>query len=664
MTGSLPSAQAYLAAIVNGSDDAIIAKDLDGIIQWCNPAAERLFGYAAEELVGRSVRILIPPDLQFEEDEILARMRRSERIEHYETIRLTKDGRLIDISLTVSPVLDEAGNIIGISKTARDITERKRAAAELAAQQEWFRVTLESIGDAVIASTPDGRVTYLNRTAERLTGWKQSEAEGRPLTEVFSIFNEETGEPVDNPATRVMERGQVVGLANHTVLVTRDGTSYPVADSAAPIRDAKGRIIGVVLVFRDITDRRRAEQERTAAAAERERLLETERLARAEAEHANSARDDFIAVVSHELRTPLNAILGWTHLMMRNRDDANLLETGLDVVARNTRVQAQLISDLLDLSRIDSGKLLLEMQSVDLGAVVRDAVQAIQQEAAAAGIDIEEHVEPGLGPVAGDPARLQQVIWNLLSNALKFTPGGGRVSLRVQRVEGGVEIRVSDTGVGIPAHQLPRIFERFQQADRSSARRFGGLGLSIVRHLVELHGGRVRAESAGEGRGSTFVVRLPSGALPQQAKDGAPAAAAAGDHLSLRGLNVLVVEDEMDTRDFLAQLLEAHDADVRAVGSATEGLTAFEAHRPDVIVSDIGLPDMDGYDFMEAIRRKPAGAGGCVPAIALTAYGRQEDHTRALRAGYQAHVAKPVEPGEIIAIIGSLGGSARRQACG
>ncbi len=264
-------AQAYLAAIVESSDDAIIAKNLDGIIQSCNAAAERLFGYTPSELVGQSVRILIPPDRQAEEDEILARIRRGERIDHFETVRLAKDGRPIEISLTVSPVLAASGAIIGVSKIARDISERKRAAAALAAQQEWFRVTLASIGDGIIASDPEGRVTYMNGIAETLTGWSNESAQGMPLADVFQIVNETTRQPIENPAGLVIRSGHILGLANHTLLINRDGSERPISDSAAPIFDDAGRILGVVLVFRDFTEQRRAEE----AIAEQREWFET-----------------------------------------------------------------------------------------------------------------------------------------------------------------------------------------------------------------------------------------------------------------------------------------------------------------------------------------------------------------------------------------------------
>lgn len=667
------AAQAHLAAIVASSDDAIISKDLDGIIRSCNASAERLFGYSAAELVGRPVRILIPQERQEEEDVILAKLRRGERIDHFETVRIARNGNRLDISLTVSPVRDASGAIIGVSKVARDITERKRAQAALAAQQEWFRVTLGSIGDAVIASDAAGGVTYMNAQAESLTGWTLDAAITQTLQEVFHILHEHTRERVENPAGVVMRTGHVVGLANHTVLVSRDGVERPISDSAAPIRDAEGRMLGVVLVFRDVGEQRRVETERHAAAIERERILQAERAARAEAERASRVKDEFVAMVSHELRTPLNAILGWTQLMTNARHDPVMVERGLDVVARNTRLQAQLISDLLDISRIVAGKLQLEVQQrIDLAGIVTDAIETVQHEAAPKGIRIHPSLDVGLGPVAGDPGRLQQAVWNLLSNAIKFSPSGGQIDVTLRRLGDRAEIVVSDTGVGIKADVLPYIFDRFHQADRSITRRFGGLGLglSIVKHLVQLHGGQVAAESAGEGRGARFTIQLPL-AIPCSGKatgeatasDGAPAPVTT-DASTLRGIRVLVVEDEPDTREFLVRLLEAHGATVESVASAAEALKAFAAAPPHVVVSDIGLPDVDGYELMRRIRLMAPSSAAPTPAIALTAYARTEDRTRALGAGYDAHVVKPVESAELVSTISRLTTTLRAQRSG
>jgi PAS domain S-box-containing protein len=784
------AARAYLAAIVESSEDAVISKDMNGVIQSCNAAGERIFGYSANELVGQSIRILIPPDRQAEEDEILASIRSGRRVDHFETVRLAKDGRPVDISLSVSPVRDSAGAIIGVAKMARDITEQKRLLRELAAQQEWFRVTLGSIGDAVIASDPDGRVTFMNATAEALTGWRVGEAAGRALADVFHIVNEKTRVAVDNPAALVMRSGHIVGLANHSLLIDRTDAEHPIADSAAPIRDDAGRILGVVLVFRDVTDERRSEEaiaeqrewfettlesigdaviatdvqgrvvfmnpiaehltgwsvdrarrklctdvfnivnedtrrtvenpvtrvlaegtivglanhtmlisldgverpiddsgapirnragrivgvvlvfrdvserrrielERRDAAAERDRLLEAEQAARTDAERASRLKDEFVAMVSHELRTPLNAILGWTQLLMTPGTGPDALARGLEVVSRNTRVQAQLISDLLDISRITSGKFRLDIGEVDLVTVVEDAIDTVQHDAEQKRIVLRRELDTNVQPIAGDAGRLQQVIWNLLSNAIKFTPEGGSVVVRLRRNEPNAEMSVADTGVGIRSDFLPHIFDRFQQADRSITRRYGGLGigLSIVKHLVELHGGTIRADSPGIGLGTTFTVLLPSDSYEPRDATLAPGA---GDKEalvateSLDGIRVLVVEDEPDTCDYLDQFLRNHGADVMCVRSAKEALAQLAQSKPDILVSDIGLPDIDGYELMQRIRRLPADSSGAIPAIALTAYARSEDRTRAFRAGYQAHLAKPVEPAELVATIVSF----------
>jgi PAS domain S-box-containing protein len=783
------AAEAYLAAIVQSSDDAIIAKNLDGIIQSSNAAAERLFGYTADELIGQSVRILIPPDRQWEEDDILARVRDGHRLDHFETVRVTKDGRPIDISLTVSPVRDASGAIIGVSKTARDITDRKRAAAALAAQQEWFRVTLASIGDGIIAADAEGRVTYVNPVAETLTGWTTNDATGlplaevfhildektrqrvddpaavvirsgriaglanhtvlvrrdgaehpiadsaapilddrgqilgvvlvfrdvteqrraddaiaeqrewfettlesigdaviatdvrgrvafmnpvaehltgwrmdaarhRPCTDIFHIVNENTRRTVDNPITRVLQEGVVVGLANHTILISADGTERPIDDSGAPIRNRDGRLIGTVLVFRDVSERRRTERERDDAASERERLLTAERVARAESERANRLKDDFVAMVSHELRTPLNAILGWTELVLKNRHDPALIERGLQIVSRNTRLQTQLISDLLDISRIVSGKLHLDVQSIDLTSVIETAIETVQHTAEEKGISIERQLDTTIGPMAGDPGRLQQVVWNLLSNALKFTPTGGRVQVISRRAGSHAEMVVEDNGVGIHPDFLPHVFDRFQQADASRTRRFGGLGLglSIVKSLVAFHGGTVKAESDGDGRGAKFTVSLPLAAPSALREQLTPAGSvdAITSGVTLSGIRVLVVEDESDAAEFVKRLLESHGAQVAIATSASEALDILTMIRSDILISDIGLPGVDGYQLMEQVRQREATAGGGIAAVALTAFARSEDRTRALLAGYQAHLTKPIEPNELVATVASF----------
>jgi len=647
---SFDDIQTLLAAIVDSSEDAILAKDLDGIIQSCNRSTERIFGYTAAELVGQHVAILIPPELQDEEMEILRRLRRGERIEHFETVRMTKDGRRLDISLTISPIRDSSGRIIGASKIARDITEQKRTAAQLAEQREWLRVTLSSIGDAVVTSDPDGRITFMNEVAAHLTGWTAAEATGRPLAEIFRIINEDTREAVAAPSDKVIESGHVVGLANHTVLLARDGREWPIEDSAAPILDAQKRILGVVLVFHDITERRRAERDLVRRHA-------SERAARAEAERASRLKDDFVAMVSHELRTPLNAIVGWSQMLRTAKLDEATTQRAIDAIGRNAQAQSALVSDLLDISRIVSGKLSLESQRVDLAAIVNEAVDAMQPSAVEKGVSLTVSFDVPAAETLGDPARLQQVLLNLLTNAIKFTPGGGRIDVRLRRDADRAVLTVRDTGKGIGADFLPHVFDRFRQADASTTRRHGGLGLglAIVRHIVELHQGRVGVESDGPGRGATFAVSLPLAPMVTAAPS-----TRKGEHIPicapdlLSGYRVMIVDDEPDTLELMAYSLGRCGAEVTAAASVSEALDLFPRARPDIVISDIGMPDQNGYDLMRALRGLPAEAGGRVPAIAVTAFVGHEEREAALAAGFQEHVAKPVQPTRLARIVADL----------
>jgi PAS domain S-box-containing protein len=563
------------------------------------------------------------------------------------------------IADSAAPIRGAGGRILGVVLVFRDVTKQRHAEDAIAEQREWFETTLESIGDAVIATDVQGQVVFMNPIAEHLTGWRLAEARGRSCADTFNIINENTRRSVESPVSRVLAEGTVVGLANHTVLIAADGTERPIDDSGAPIRSRDGRIVGVVLVFRDVSERRRGEVERRDAALERERLLEAERAARADAERANRVKDEFVAMVSHELRTPLNAILGWTQLMVKPGAGADVMTRGLDVIARSTRLQTQLISDLLDISRIVSGKLQLDIAHVHLASVVGDAIDTVQRDADDKHIAISRDLDDSVGAIAGDPARVQQIVWNLLSNAIKFTPDGGQISVRLCKSPAGAQITVSDTGVGIRSDFLPHIFDRFQQADQSITRRVGGLGLglSIAKHLAELHGGSITADSAGIGRGATFTVVLPSSAGERAADPaslGGRLRDAAQPRDSLNALRILIVEDEPDTCEFLDRFLRSYGADVIISHSAQQALARLSDGRIDILVSDIGLPDVDGYDLIHRIRGLPA--GGAIPAVALTAYARTEDRMRAFRAGYQAHLAKPIEPAELVATIASFAG--------
>ena len=539
------------------------------------------------------------------------------------------------------------GAFLGFVGSVIDIAERKAAETALRQREQdlatAFRVNPQPM---FIVRLADNRYVEVNEPWGQLTGYSRSEAIGHTSLELRLY---------DSPHDRgrFYQELQRLGAVRDFEFDTldRNGKARRVTVSAEVAQiGGEPCVIGVAT---DITARRQIELERV-------RLLEAEREARHEAERANQIKDEFLATVSHELRTPLNAMLGWSHILTRRGDDPAMLKEGLSVIERNARAQAQLIADLLDMSRIVSGKLRLEMESIDLHEVVRAAVETVSPAAQAKRIQVRVVLEPRMGPVQGDPQRLQQVVWNLLSNAVKFTPAHGAVEVAVTREAGAAQIRVSDTGQGMAADLLPHVFDRFRQADSSTTRRHGGLGLglSIVKQLVELHGGTVRAESPGVDRGATFVIQLPLLQAGSAREEGSAPLAAASDSprnaVTLAGVTVLAVDDEPDALSVVRRLLEDCQAQVLTAGSAAEALTLIADRQPDVLLSDIGMPDIDGYELIRRVRGTRAGAD--LPAVALTAYARDEDQVRALRAGYQAHVAKPLQPAELLETVALLAG--------
>jgi PAS domain S-box-containing protein len=503
-----------LAAIVDSSDDAIVGKTLRGVVTSWNRGAERIFGYTSEEMVGRPITVLFPPDRLGEEEDFLARIARGEPVRHFETVRVRKDGQHIHVSVSLSPIRDDDGTVIGAAKIARDITESVK-------------------------------------------------------------------------------------------------------------------------------------------------LRLREHAARQEAEAANRIKDEFLATLSHELRTPLNAIYGWVRMLQSGVLEPAKQEHALQVIGRNCQSQLTLINDLLDMSRIVTGQVTLKVSMLPMQEVIGAAVEAVQPMATEKGVTIQVAYEPDTPAVMGDAERLQQVVWNLLTNAVKFTDSGGRVGVRLYQAGSKVNVTVADDGVGIEPAALPHVFERFRQEDSSTTRRHGGLGLglAIVRHFVELHGGTVRAWSEGRGRGATFTVSLPVAAVrtPAKVSDAAePSMAVAQTGAHLQGVRVLIVDDDRDSRELIGEVMRRAGAAVFVVGSTANALGVLASESPDVIVSDLGMPSEDGLALIRRIRSLPDNAGGGLPVLALSAYTRRADQQLALAAGFDAHLAKPVNPATLIQAVKRL----------
>jgi PAS domain S-box-containing protein len=869
-------ADAKLAAIVESSNDAILGKTLEGTITSWNRGAEQTYGYLASEAIGRNISMLAPPERRQEMEQILEKIRRGERVDNADTMRVHKDGRRLDIYLTVSPIKDVDGKIIGASTIARDITQRKRrehamqflaeastalassldyettltTVAQLAVPHfaDWCSVDMENEGGTVsrlaVAHIDPEKVAWAHELQERYppdpsephgvhnvlrTGQSEFYPEipdemlvqgahdaehlevmrrigfrsamlvplkvrGKTLG-VITFVNAESRRnhtkedlalaedlanraalAVDNAylyrveqqtrlaaertsdrlmrsqavttalsqsltsqqvASAVIEQGMksLNAYAGTVATLNDSGTEFEIiatlgfplevvdkwrrfpASASVAIADAvrdnepviiedfaewtgrypalgplssvtgsralvafpltvKGRTIGALgLSFSEIQKFNdedhafmRALAQQCAQALERAQLYETERRLRTEAEEANRIKDEFLATVSHELRTPLTAIVGWSSMLRMSKFDPETTAHALETIERNAKAQTEIIEDLLDISRIITGKLRLDVAQVQLDSIISTALDAIRPTAETKGIKINTKIEPGAGIVWGDPARLQQVMWNLLTNAIKFNLKGGSIDVRLERVESHVQIIVNDTGQGISPDFLPFVFERFRQADGTITRAHGGLGLglSIVRHLVELHGGTIHAESAGEGRGATFTVALPLRAV-QEAERKREHLFQAVDETAqikcspaLENMRVLIVDDEADARTLLTTVVEKCGAKVRSVASAHEALEALDNFKPNVILSDIGIPGEDGYALIRKVRALGTEQGGKIPAVALTAYAREEDRVRALLAGYQVHLAKPVNPAELIAVLGGLAGLIER----
>ena len=537
-----------------------------------------------------------------------------------------------------------------------------------AAVLHWMH---ELAAQGIVTTDSELNVVEWNRWMEEHTGKRAADVIGKNLLDLFPELRERR---LDRHYKWALE-GQVslLSQALHRYLIALPAVSsehgqeqMQQAVRISPLSH-EGVVIGTLTIIDDVTERVRREAELQNQIEERSRLLSSEKLARNEAERANRLKDEFLATVSHELRNPLNAILGWAHMLRLGKLTPANAERAVETIYRNAKSQAQLVADLLDVSRIISGKLRLDVRMVDLIFIINAAIDSIRPAADAKGIRLQTMLDPAAGPISGDADRLQQIVWNLLTNAVKFTPKGGRIQVKLQRVESHVEIEVSDSGVGISKEFLPHVFDRFRQADASTTRIHGGLGLglSIVHQLVDLHGGGVSVHSEGEGKGATFTIILPFVGVVSNHKEAESVPPASPDEVvtfdglpSLEGLKVLVVDDEADTRELIGEVLKEVGSEVITCRSVEEALVALEEHKPDILISDLGMPDEDGYSLISKIRALPSEQGGHIPAAALTAYARAEDRMRVLRSGFQFHLPKPVDSAELVTVVASLAGRA------
>ncbi|MDZ8228196.1 MAG: PAS domain S-box protein [Nostoc sp. ChiVER01] len=615
-----------------------------GYEDWYEIPASEIYGKHIREIVGESVYQSILPYIET----VLS----GEQVT-YETQVPDKNGTNHYLNVSYVPQFSQQGKVEGFVALITDITLHKLAEAALKQSDKRLRTLTEKV--RVIpweVNATTGNFTYVGPQTVDILGY--------PLSDWYTDnFWEKYMHSEDRKWAIQYCQESSLSLNNYEFeyrMLAADGRVVWLYDIVNVVRDENGpQLLHGFMI--DITDRKQAEQER-------EQLLKREQTARADAEAANRMKDEFLATLSHELRTPLNAVLGWAQLLRNRKFDETTTARALETIERNTKSLAQLIEDVLDVSRIIRGTLHLNIHRVKLVPLVEAAIDTVYPAAQAKEISINCKFDPEVGVVVGDGNRLQQVVWNLLSNAVKFTPKGGRIDVQLERIESSVQIRVSDTGVGIAAEFLCHVFERFYQQDSSITRSHGGLGLglAIVRHLVELHGGTVSAESPGIGQGATFIVNLPMKAVYVDANT-AEQLSPVGDTQDtnnylpkLDDLRVLIVDDEADARHLLTTILGQYGAQVMAAPSASDALLALQEFRPHILVSDIGMPQEDGYTLIRQIRALPADQGGRIPAVALTAYARAEDRTQALLAGFQLHVPKPVNPGELAAVIANLTG--------
>lgn len=629
----------YRKAIEDIRDYAIFMTDPDGLVTNWNVGAQHILGYSEDEIIGKNASKFFTPEDRAKNvpEKELGTAALNGRAED-ERWHIRCDGSRFWASGVVTPVRDNEGKLIGFSKVMRDMTERNRLTEE---RDRFFALSM----DLLTIVHLDGRFQRVNPAFQKVLGFSEEEL----LT--MSLF--ELVHPDDRPKTITEYEKLATGQSTKSMdnrLRSKDGTYKWVAWSYFPVPE-DGLAFGV---GRDVTELRK--------------IHELLRQRAEELENANRVKDEFLATMSHELRTPLTSILGWARLLDSNQLGDKEKERAVHIIQRNAEAQSKLIEDLLDVSRIITGKLRIEFQPVSFASITDSVINSLRPAVDAKQLQLETTIDPAAGPILGDPARLQQIVTNLLSNAIKFTPNGGKIDVRLERFDSHVRLEVSDTGVGIPAEHLPHIFERFRQVDSSNVRAHGGLGLglAIVDYLVRQQGGAVSAESEGAGKGATFTVEFPLTSSEVISSDLGPvplisnrpkAVLESSDLIAdqrLKHRRILIVEDDVDTQELLKTVLSRHGAEVTTVNSGASALAEIAHAKPDVIISDIAMAGENGYDLIKKIRSLGPEEGGHVPAIALTAYAGPSDRRRALLAGFQTHLAKPVEPDDLLAVILSL----------
>jgi PAS domain S-box-containing protein len=712
---SLRQSEEVLRALANTIPQLAWMAQADGAIVWFNERWYEYSGTTPENATGWGWQDTVEPDaLPAMLEHWRASIRSGAPFEMEFPIR-GADGQYRWFLTRVNAVRDRNGKVVRWFGTNTDVDQVKRVEQALREESKVLEL-LNSTGGA-LASTRDLRslLQVATDAASGIAGarfgaffYHGRESDGPALLPQFSLYTlsggtanqfQSFGEPQASALFGPSFRG--AGLIRSSDILDdprygRSPTQFTLLSGgptvrsylAVPVTAGSGEVLGTMFfghpepgVFTERTERivrgiaaqaavaldnTRLYEAAQQAAEERKVLLESEREARAEAERSSQMKDEFLATLSHELRTPLSAILGWAQVLRRGGKDESDLQRGLQTIERNARAQAQLIEDLLDMSRITSGKVLLDMQTLNPHGFLDAAIETVRPAADAKNIRIEKRFASHPGMIAGDPARLQQVVWNLLSNAIKFTPRGGTVTVELEARDGSVVVTVRDTGVGIRPEFITHVFERFRQADASMTRRHGGLGLglAIVKHLIEQHGGTVRADSPGEGLGSSFSFELPLAKTQTRAERrasmiiggavGTPPAAPDLTPRDLSGVSVLVVDDDRDARELIARILTDCHAKVRIAASAREAFAALQLEMPDLLISDLGMPEVDGFELLSWVRALPRDRGGLLPAVALTAFARSEDRLRALEAGFSSHISKPVEPNELIEAVGSL----------